>query len=691
MPLNPSASAEKRGTNFSEWSAAIGAVAAKQTPEAFASILGVFYDHGWSGKELVISLFGDKPDALIFPVLERATRDGENANLRNAAMEIFVALGNRSLPPLLTLLRDQDSEIRTFAGVMLGNLKEREAVPHLIKALADPDLNVKHAAAEALGKIRDPRAVDALIEALHTDMWLQFPAAVALGDLGDSRAVGPLCELLALPGANIPAIQALGKIGDPAALGALARFLEDDEASLREWALEAVAALIPRCRDNKAAGAISGKAVALVLETLKSDSLKARRNAVVALGHFKIREAVSALTGLLSDGELREDALEAIVRIGGESALGQLAAYTREADPLVRQAAVEALAGIGSDKSVKAILPLLEDPVEEVRMQAALSLARFESDEARRALARMFSDMKGAVHEAEKKALEALAALAKAPQPAFACDREDLLPLRDYVSERLGLYYDDDRLNVLLHRLSPIAVAGGFRSLREYYRHLTGSAGRKDNLDRLASQLTNNETYFFREKEQLNAFAQSVLPGMVHRKSSEPQRTLRVLSAGCSTGEEPYTIAMLVEDAGVRSQGCNVEVIGLDIDPGALSVGKSARYSARSFRGGENGAAKKYFKQEGESFVLHDGIKRVVQFRQGNVLSQNDLGQFDVIFCRNVLIYFSDKAVERAMKNFFDMLVNGGYLLLGHSESLCRINTDFVPVRLDGAVVYQKE
>ena len=178
---------------------------------------------------------------------------------------------------------------------------------------------------------------------------------------------------------------------------------------------------------------------------------------------------------------------------------------------------------------------------------------------------------------------------------------------------------------------------------------------------------------------------------MVHRKSSEPQRTLRVLSAGCSTGEEPYTIAMLLEDAGVRSQGCAVEVIGLDIDPGALSVGKSARYSARSFRGGENGAAKKYFKQEGESFVLHDGIKRAVQFRQGNVLGQNDLGRFDIIFCRNVLIYFSDKAVERAMKNFFDMLVNGGYLLLGHSESLCRINTDFVPVRLDGAVVYQKE
>ena len=133
-----------------------------------------------------------------------------------------------------------------------------------------------------------------------------------------------------------------------------------------------------------------------------------------------------------------------------------------------------------------------------------------------------------------------------------------------------------------------------------------------------------------------------------------------------------------------------MEVIGLDIDPGALSVGKSARYSARSFRGGENGAAKKYFKQEGESFVLHDGIKRVVRFKQGNVLGQNDLRAVRRHLLRNVLIYFSDNAMERAMKNFFDMLVNGGYLLLGHSESLCRINTDFVPVRLDGAVVYQK-
>jgi chemotaxis protein methyltransferase CheR len=691
MPPEIEPCTNKRESAFQEWLDTVNTLAAAATPQSLVSLLKAFYEQGWTGKNRVVLAFKDKPDTLIYPVLERTLRDNENAGLRNAAMEIYVTLGGRSLPPLCTLLRDSDEEIRCFAGVMLGDLKNKGSVPELIRALSDPDLNVKHAAAEALGKIKDSRAVESLIEALHTDMWLQFPAAVALGEIGDARAVLPLTELLDTPGANVPAIQALGKIGDPSALNPLCTFLEAEESSLREWALEAVAGLLVRDPDKKHAVSLSPKAEDTLLQTLRSDSQKARRNAVVVLGCFRITGAVPALTGLLTDRDLREDALEAIVRIGGEAALGELTAFCRDSDPLVRRAAVEALAGLGTKRSMQAVLPLLSDPAEDVRMEAALALARFNTDEARRALAETISGVTDAAYEAEKGALEALATLSTRPTAPFAFNPSEIRPLRDYISERLGLYYDDERLNVLHHRLSPLAAAGGFRSLCEYHQHLINTSGSMDAVSRLASQLTNNETYFFRETDQLKSFMRSVLPELIQKKRANPQKSIRVLSAGCSSGEEAYTAAILLHEAEIRAQGCGFEVLGLDIDPGSLERAKQARYPSRSFRGNINGLVKKYFAQDGDWFVVSDRIRSLVQFRPGNVLNPTDIGRFDIILCRNVLIYFSDSSIERAAKNFHQMLVPGGHLLLGHSESFCRINTDFVPVRLEGVVVYQKQ
>lgn len=660
------------------------------TPDGLRSLIVCYYQQRGAAKDRIIASFRDRPDSQVYPVLEQALRNHEDSNLRNAAMELFVALGGRSLPPLRTLLKDADEEVRTFSSVMLGNLGERDAVPDLLEALGDPDLNVKHAVAEALGKIKDPRAVEPLMEILQSDMWLQFPAAVALGELGDSRAIPALLPLLDVPGANVPAIQALGKIGDRRALEPLCRFLEDPEPSLREWALEAVAGLFFVCPLKDSPVTLSRTAVEGLLATLASQSLKARRNAMTVLGIFKVREAAPAIAGLLPDRELREDALDALARIGGEGAVAELSALTTDADPFVRRAAAEALGALRTEQCLRAIIPLLSDPVEEVRMEAALALSRLKTGEAQRALSQMFAELSAAASEAGKKAITAIAALAgTAPATAWEFDPEDVIPLRDYIAENIGLHYDDDRLNVLHHRLQPLAASNGFRSLAEYYRRLIDQPGSTEALHRLAAQLTNNETYFFRETEQLKAFVASLLPSLRHRKQ-DVHKTIRILSAGCSSGEEAYTVAMMLEEAGVRRSGCGIEVTGMDIDAGALEGARQGRYTARSFRGAEGEAAKKYFRREGEWFVVDERLRPLVSFRQGNLLASADMGRFDAILCRNVLIYFSDRSVERAAQNFSNLLIPGGYLLLGHSESLCRITTDFIPLRLEGAVVYQK-
>ena len=128
----------------------------------------------------------------------------------------------------------------------------------------------------------------------------------------------------------------------------------------------------------------------------------------------------------------------------------------------------------------------------------------------------------------------------------------------------------------------------------------------------------------------------------------------------------------------------------MDVDVNALEKGREARYAERSFRGTDRKLVKKYFRQDGKRFVVNDRIKGMVDFRQGNVLEATNSGRFDVIFCRNLLIYFTDHSVEKAAQSLHQMLLPCGYLLLGHSESFCRIRAEFSPVRLAGAVAYQK-
>jgi chemotaxis protein methyltransferase CheR len=356
----------------------------------------------------------------------------------------------------------------------------------------------------------------------------------------------------------------------------------------------------------------------------------------------------------------------------------------------VRRAAAQILAGLGTKRSLKAVLPLLSDPDAEVRADVKLFLSRSGSAEAKRELARLLENVSGATREAEKKLLDAYAAITETAGPARRFNREEILPLRDFISETLGLHYDDERLNVLYQRLTPLAAACGFPSLVAFHRHLIVDPNSGETIQKMASQLSNNETYFFREMEQLQAFLGSVLPEIVRKKQGEGRPKLRVLSAGCSSGEEAYTLAMLLEEAGVRSRGCDVEILGMDVDQGVLRTARNALYPARSFRKGESALVKKYFECSDSEYAVIGRIRDLVTFSHGNLMTCADLGRFDVVLCRNVLIYFSERSVERVASNFQRMLLPGGYLLLGHSESLCRVETDFDPVRLERAVVYRR-
>jgi chemotaxis protein methyltransferase CheR len=270
---------------------------------------------------------------------------------------------------------------------------------------------------------------------------------------------------------------------------------------------------------------------------------------------------------------------------------------------------------------------------------------------------------------------------------------EEFRLLRDFVHERFGLYYDESQRASLRARLAPRLDLLGLHSFEDYHRYLRFAPERAEEQQRMVSHLTNNETYFFREQPQLEVFGGHVLRTLKERKTRTGEKRLHVLSAGCSTGEEPLTLGMILFDSGQFFWGWDVRVTGLDVDGAALDKARRAVYHQGSLRTVTPALMERHFVQEGASVRVKDSSRRSVSFRAGNLLdpaSYHELAPLDVVFCRNVLIYFSDAAVQRAVSLFHQVLAPGGYLFLGHAESLARVSSAFVPIRFQGAIVYQK-
>jgi chemotaxis protein methyltransferase CheR len=265
--------------------------------------------------------------------------------------------------------------------------------------------------------------------------------------------------------------------------------------------------------------------------------------------------------------------------------------------------------------------------------------------------------------------------------------------LRDLIHERFGLYFEDGQSASLRARLAGRLQSLDLSSFEDYHHYLRFAPPRQEELGHMVSHLTNNETYFFRELPQLQVFADHVLRQLKDRKGREGSRTLRILSAGCSTGEEALTLAMVVHDSAQFFWSWDVQITGLDVDKDALEKARRGRYHQNSFRALDPALLERHFVKDGGLAAVKEGVRRAVSFRQGNLLdpaSFAGLAPLDVIFCRNVLIYFSDASTLKAVRHFHEALAPGGYLFLGHAESLSRVTDIFTPIRFQGAMVYQK-
>jgi chemotaxis protein methyltransferase CheR len=280
----------------------------------------------------------------------------------------------------------------------------------------------------------------------------------------------------------------------------------------------------------------------------------------------------------------------------------------------------------------------------------------------------------------------------------FFCDAdikmsdEEFLVVRDLIYNYSGLYFNEDSKFLLERRLSPRLVHHQLATFHEYYYYLRYDQNREQELSDIMDILTTNETYFFRESFQLKAFTDEIIPEIVSIKSARGDKTLRVWSAGCSTGEEPYTIAMLLLER-PELAGWKIEIVGTDISQRVLHQARKGVYGSSSFRVTEPVYINRYFHEQDGGHRIADRIRELVTFSRLNLFEQSRflfLGKMDIIFCRNVIIYFDLSAKKKVIENFCSTLIPGGFLLLGHSESLMNISTSFKLRHFKNDMVYEK-
>jgi chemotaxis protein methyltransferase CheR len=268
---------------------------------------------------------------------------------------------------------------------------------------------------------------------------------------------------------------------------------------------------------------------------------------------------------------------------------------------------------------------------------------------------------------------------------------EELHLLRDIFSRACGFMLREDLKFIAERRLASRLELLGLRDFTAYARYLRFDARGADELETAIDLLVPHETYFFREPVQLKCFEQELVPMLVERNPR--RRSLMLWSAGCSTGEEPYTLSLLL-DGMPAVKDWDIDVLGTDLSRKALTSARKAEYGPMALRATTPEQQAKYFeKLDGGRVRLRDTYRERVRFGQLNLLDEsavNVLPRFDVIFCRNVLIYFDQATRRKVVEHFFNRLVDGGYLLLGHSENLLQFSTRFELVQLEGDLVYRR-
>ncbi len=259
--------------------------------------------------------------------------------------------------------------------------------------------------------------------------------------------------------------------------------------------------------------------------------------------------------------------------------------------------------------------------------------------------------------------------------------------LVELIYKETGITFDDNKKYYVERRIKENIRLLKLSDLKDYYRLLKYTK-EGHHIQKLINDITINETYFFRDFDQLDIYSETTLPILIREKDNT--RTIRVWSAGCSTGEEAYTLAIILLELLPDPSHWNIEITGTDINSKVLDGAKRGLYNERSVKDVPDEYLTRYFKLYKDNYLLNNEVKQLVNFKCENILTCDHLDYYDLIFCRNVLIYFDNDTKNRAINNFYDTLRPGGFIHLGHAETFNGILNKFVMINVKNSNIFCK-
>lgn len=615
------------------------------TERALKLLVDALGDDRWRIRKTAIEMLEAHPDkkavvGLLIPLLGEKSETQQ----RNSAIELLTKLGENALPALLNALKGKDAHARKLSVDILGQIAHPKTESALVESLSDIDENVRIAAVEALGNFRSETSFQALLNILNRgDTTLKFCALESIAKIGREipvREIKPLAEQKILRRA---VLDALAYSTSLEALKILAEALKDENVSSRHAAIRSLGIFI---KNNKQLGKKikeeitktieSGKLFPILLEALESSNRDTQKGGLRIMGVMGTPDAVTFLIEAARDSELSTDAVEALQMLAREN-------YDMVCNKLPPAA----------DPVCDIIKPAIDKVLEE--------------------------------REPAKYTIKV--------KPAREMTETQFNQFRNYLNKFCGIHFKEEMKFILENRLLRRMEQLRLSSFDEYLNLVMYSREGKEEINEAINLLTTNETYFFRENFQLKAFSEEILPMIYENRKKNGNRELKVFSAGCSSGEEPYTLAMLLDES-TLFQNWDIKIVGGDISERVLAQAKAGIYRKSSFRTTPQKYIDKYFvKENGDTWRIVDKLREKVEFHQVNLFEKsevNALAPFDIIFCRNVIIYFDLSAKKKVVDILFEALKPGGYLLLGHSESLVNITSKFDLVHLKNDMVYRK-
>ena len=261
--------------------------------------------------------------------------------------------------------------------------------------------------------------------------------------------------------------------------------------------------------------------------------------------------------------------------------------------------------------------------------------------------------------------------------------------IQSLINERTGMFFDNGKSDLLIDKLSPLVIERGFGSFLDYYYLLKYDPSAHAEWLNVMNTLSVQETYFWREMDQVHALVKTLVPQWQGRSGNS---TLRIWSAACATGEEPLTIAMALNEAGWFERA-SIEIVASDASSKAIDRARKGVYRERAFRNLPAHLRDRYFERDGSDWRVRSDIHSRIRWEIANLMDEDQISRLaaaDFIFCRNVFIYFSESAISRVVRSFSRYIRPPGYLFVGAAESLIRMTTDFNLTEIDDAFVYVK-